>query len=247
MDVKVVTDNDYLKEFNHSFVKADSWGLMHNKFCIIDGKKVSSGSMNPTNNCAHKNNNNLLLINSEVLANNYEEEFQEMWNGTFKKGQKVRNSQIKLGDTFIQNYFCPEDNCGEKVKAELKKAEKSIYFMQFSFTHESIANALLLKNLDNVTIKGVMETQQISPDSKFKVMQAQGIDVWKDGNKYKLHHKVWIIDERCVVTGSFNPSASGDSRNDENVLIICNSEIVAQFVQEFWKIYSQASNLTQYS
>ena len=86
IDVKIVTDSDYLYEFNHSFVKIDSWGLMHNKFCVIDGKKVSTGSMNPTVNDATKNNNNLLLFDSIALSSNYEDEFQEMWNGTFKKG-----------------------------------------------------------------------------------------------------------------------------------------------------------------
>jgi len=72
MEVLVVTDDHYLKKFNHSFVKADTWGLQHNKFCIIDGVKFSSGSMNPTNNGAHKNNNNLLLISSSTLSSNYE-------------------------------------------------------------------------------------------------------------------------------------------------------------------------------
>jgi hypothetical protein len=30
IDVKIVTDNGYLYEFNRSFVKTDTWGLMHN-------------------------------------------------------------------------------------------------------------------------------------------------------------------------------------------------------------------------
>ena len=30
LDVKVITDQDYLYEFDHDFVKVDSWGLMHN-------------------------------------------------------------------------------------------------------------------------------------------------------------------------------------------------------------------------
>ena len=124
LEVQIVTDNDYVKKYNRSFVKADSWSLMHNKFCIIDGTKVSTGSMNPTNNDAHKNNNNLLLISSQVLAQNYEDEFQEMWNGTFKKGSPVRQPTIMLGNIPLANYFCPEDSCAEKVKEELEKAEE---------------------------------------------------------------------------------------------------------------------------
>lgn len=240
IDVKIVTDNDYLHQFNHSFVKADSWGLMHNKFCIIDGKKVTTGSMNPTFNDAYKNNNNLLIIESPLLAQNYEDEFQEMWKGEFKRGEAVKNPILKINDTIIQNYFCPDDLCAEHVKEELQKAQKSIYFMAFSFTHDGIANILLLKQLEGLDIQGVMETRQVTEYSVFKVLEYQGMDVRKDGNKQNMHHKVFIIDDKTVVTGSFNPTAGGNERNDENVLIIHNPEIARRFVEEFWKVYGEA-------
>ena len=242
MEVLIVTDDDYLKKFSHLFVKADKHGLMHNKFCVIDGKKISTGSMNPTINDAHKNNNNLLLIESVLLAENYEDEFQEMWNGVFKKGDKIAYPQITLNDKRVENYFCPEDACAEQVKEELQKAETSIYFMTFSFTHDGIANILLLKNLDGLDVKGVMEVKQISEHSEFNRLLQNQIDVRKDGNKNNLHHKVFIIDEKTVVTGSFNPSANGDQRNDENVLIIEDPEIAKKFVEEFWKVYGEAAS-----
>ncbi|MDP3734572.1 MAG: phospholipase D-like domain-containing protein [Nanoarchaeota archaeon] len=239
IDVKVVTDNDYLRKFNHSFVKADKWGLMHNKFCVIDGKKVSTGSMNPTDNDAHKNNNNLLLIESTVLAQNYEQEFQEMWNGTFKKGTAVAVDSFFLNNISIQNYFCPEDRCAERVKEELKKAQKSIYFMAFSFTHEGIANIILLKHLDGIAVHGVMEARQVTKDSQFARLQYQEIDVIKDKNKQNMHHKVFVIDNETVITGSFNPTNGGDRRNDENILIIKDKEIAALFLEEFRKVYEK--------
>ena len=246
MEVQVVTDNDYLKKFNQPFVKADSYGLMHDKFCIIDGKKVSTGSMNPTDNDAHKNNNNLLLIESTVIAKNYEDEFKEMWNGNFKKGSKVQNPIIILNhqekETKIKTYFCPEDHCAEQVREELQKAERSIHFMTFSFTHDGIANALLLKNLDGLDVKGVMEIKQISQFSVFNRLKQNKIEVRKDGNKNNLHHKVFIIDSKSVVTGSFNPTANGDEHNDENLLIIEDAEIAQLFEQEFQKVYAEGSD-----
>ena len=247
IEVKIVTDDDYLKKFNYSFVKADAHGLMHDKFCIVDGKTVSTGSMNPTDNDAHKNNNNLLLIESVLIAQNYEEEFQEMWQGTFKKGTKVSLPEIMLVDANknnvrIETYFCPEDACAEQVKEELQKAEKSIYFMTFSFTHEGIANILLLKNLDGIEVKGVMEIKQISEHSEFDRLLQNKVDVRKDGNKNNLHHKVFIVDEKTVITGSFNPTANGDQRNDENSIIIENEEIAKRFVEEFWKVYGEAAS-----
>lgn len=240
IDVQIVTDNDYIHQFNYSFVKADSWGLMHNKFCVIDGNTVTSGSMNPTFNDGYKNNNNLLIIKSALLAQNYEDEFQEMWNGQFKKGDHVQNPTIRINETIIQNYFCPDDLCAEHVKEELQKAQKSIYFMTFSFTHEGIAHILLLKQQEGLDIHGVMEARQVTEYSVYKVLEYQGMDVRKDGNKQNMHHKVFIIDEKVVVTGSFNPTAGGNERNDENVLIIEDEEIARRFVEEFWKVYGEA-------
>ncbi len=236
IDVKVVTDDRYLEKFDHDFVRTDTWGLMHNKFCIVDNEKVFTGSMNPTSNGAHKNNNNILFITSPTLAQNYEDEFQEMWGGTFKKGESVRNPIVQVGDTIIKNYFCPEDNCAERVKEELRKAEHSIHFMTFSFTHEGIANTLLLKQQEGVVVRGVMEARQVSQYSKFDVL-SNYMDVVKDSNKQNMHHKVFIVDEKCVITGSMNPSKGGDERNDENVLIVCNEEIARKYVEEFEKVY----------
>lgn len=242
IEVKVVTDNDYLKKFNHDFVKADKSSLMHDKFCIIDGRKISTGSMNPTENDAHKNNNNLLLIESTILAQNYEAEFAEMWNGIFKKGSKVEVPELRLNGMRVDNYFCPEDACAEQIKEELEKAEKSIHFMTFSFTHEGIANILLLKNVDGIEVKGVMEVRQITEHSQYERLKQNKIEVLRDGNKNNLHHKVFIIDEKVVITGSFNPSENGDQRNDENVIIIENEEIATEFMGEFWKVYGEASS-----
>jgi phosphatidylserine/phosphatidylglycerophosphate/cardiolipin synthase-like enzyme len=213
---------------------------MHNKFCIVDGVKVSSGSMNPTDNGAFKNNNNLVFIESSILAQNYEDEFAEMWNGTFKKGDSVQSSVVEVSGTKIENYFCPEDNCASHVKEVLKSAEKSIHFMTFSFTDDSIANILLLKDLEGVDVRGVMEARQVSKYSVFELLAYQGIDVVKDLNKANMHHKVFIIDSSIVITGSYNPTGNGNKGNDENILIIYSEEIGSLFEEEFSKVYPKA-------
>ncbi len=56
-----------------------SSGSMHNKFCIIDGKKVLTGSFNYSNNADEKNDENLILLIDEELAKLYLSEFEELW------------------------------------------------------------------------------------------------------------------------------------------------------------------------
>ena len=48
-----------------------------------------------------------------------------------------------------------------------------------------------------------------------------------------MHHKVFIIDNRTVITGSFNPTKNGDTRNDENILIIHDEKIAGKYLEEF--------------
>ena len=112
--------------------------------------------------------------------------------------------------------------------------------MAFSFTHMGIANILLLKHTDGLAVRGVMEVRQISKDSQFQRLQFQGVDVLRDGNKNTMHHKVFIIDGKTVITGSMNPTKNGDERNDENILIIHDEAMAQQFLAEFEGVYGEA-------
>ncbi len=59
-----------------------------------------------------------------------------------------------------------------------------------------------------------------------------------DGNKYTMHHKVIIIDDETVITGSFNFTEMADHENDENVIVIHDQNVASLFLQEFERIYS---------
>ena len=238
IDVKLVMDSsNYREQIKGDGVKLDDNGqLMHNKFCAIDGKIVMTGSFNPTDNDNYNNNNNIAIIYSIALAKNYEDEFDELWNGKFGKGSKVKNPLLYINNIKIENYFCPEDNCASRVIDLIKNAKSSVYFMSFSFTNEAIADALIKK--EKLDIKGIFDAEQSSNKfSQFKRLQDFGIKVKKDNNKYKMHHKVFIIDNETVATGSFNPTTSGDSRNDENLLIIHDKKIADEFLKEFESLW----------
>ena len=232
-DVKVIVDkNNYEGQIKGPGIKiADSKQYMHNKFCIIDNKIVMTGSTNPTNNDLNINNNNIVIIKSEYIAENYEDEFDELWNGVYATGDKVKYNKVGSDNLIIENYFCPEDNCRDKVLESIRNAEKSVYFMTFSFTDEGIADEILFGNLQT---KGIFEAFQAgSQYSQFDRLRGFGIDVKKDKNKKNMHHKVFIIDNETVITGSYNPTGSGNLRNDENIVVIHNRQIASRFLEEF--------------
>ena len=234
IEVKIVMDNDN----NDNLIKGenarfdDNKQLMHNKFCVIDGRIVITGSFNPTNNDNYNNNNNMLVIYSDTLSKNYKNEFDELWSGNFGEGGKNANPVVYINGKKVENYFCPEDNCAGRVISSIKGAKSGVYFMTFTFTHGGIADALLAK--DNMDVRGIFDSGQSSSKySQLKRLEEFGMDVKKDTNKHKLHHKVFIIDIQTVITGSFNPTASADTKNDENILIIHDAEIASLYLKEF--------------
>ena len=239
LDVMLVIDNSNLKDQikGEGIVSDSDYGLMHNKFCVIDKEKILTGSFNPTDNDNYKNNNNLVIIYSRLLSENYEDEFDELWSREFGEGTRVKYPAILLNDMKIENYFCPEDKCSSRIIDLIKNAKQSIYFMTFTFTSEDIADALIEKN--DLDIKGIFDSGQASIKySQFERLKEFGINVKKDTNKYKMHHKVFIIDNQTVVTGSFNPTLSADANNDENLLIIHESKIADKFLEEFENLWS---------
>ena len=239
IDVRLIVDDNNFDNVNDlSFAVNDTTSqYMHNKFCVVDNKRVSAGSFNPTYNGNYKNSNNLVIIESVYLANNYKDEFLELWEENFGKGNKVLMPTIYLSGERIDNYFCPEDECALHIIDEINKAEESIYFMTFSFTHNQIANAIAVKINESIEVKGVFEKSGNSQYSRFDFLEFQGADVRWDNITGKMHHKVLIIDNETVITGSMNPTASGDTRNDENILIIHSEEIADLYLKEFEKIY----------
>jgi hypothetical protein len=132
-----------LKQKNVSFIlhhESSKRGLMHHKFCVTKNT-VITGSFNPTIRADQYNNNNLIIINSYYLAKNYETEFNNLKTSNKKTPYPI----INFNNFTIKNYFCPRDDCEQKVLQELQKANSSIYFMTFSFTSDPIGNLLLKK------------------------------------------------------------------------------------------------------
>ncbi|MBU1201805.1 MAG: hypothetical protein KJ583_02390 [Nanoarchaeota archaeon] len=207
-----------------------SKGLMHNKFCILDENLIFTGSFNPTINGNSKNNNNIVIIQSKVLAENYRREFQELKTGV---NRKTKNKKIIFNGFLVENYFCPDDGCQREVLEELKSANESIYFMTFSFTDQNIAE-LLVEKSKQINVRGVVEKQRINMQYEvFHYLNDSSINVVLDNNPAIMHHKVFIIDNTTVITGSYNPTKSGNERNDENILIIHDEYIAKQFLKEF--------------
>src|SRR5207253_3989997 len=116
-------------------------------------------------------------------------------------------------------------------------------FMAFTYTHADLANAMIARAKAGVKVEGVIENRGASQGALVPLFCAN-LPVETDGNKYTMHHKVMIIDDNTVVTGSFNFTKSADDSNDDNVLIIHSPAVAAAFNQEFARVYGMGEKPT---
>lgn len=258
VSVRVATDIDILNDpkENPSFRQLQQAGIpvvggnpnaiMHDKFVVVDRAAVWTGSWNFTVNDTFRYNNNAILIRSPELAQNYTATFEKMFGDkAFGRSRKPGGTtpRLTIGGASVENYFAPEDGVTDRIVARIKAATATIDFLSYSFTDDAIGHAVLDRAQAGIKVRGVFEnTGSETRFSEFGKMKQAGLDVWQDGNPYLMHHKVFVLDGKTVIFGSFNFSENAQQENDENLLIVDDPTLAQAFTMEFGRVYEQAKN-----
>jgi phosphatidylserine/phosphatidylglycerophosphate/cardiolipin synthase-like enzyme len=250
VSVRVVTDSDNMDEQEVQELKQAGIqvlgdrheSLMHDKFVVIDRSVVWTGSMNFTTGGGYLDNNNLIRLQSPKLGEAYTTEFEQMFVNDHFSSEKTPQTHdliVTVNGSPIEVSFSPEDGTLEHILSAVNLAQESISFLAYSFTSDELAQALIERAQAGVSVRGVFDKDQYTSNSgtEYETLHNAGLDVWLDANPRLMHHKVIIIDGQVVITGSYNFSNNAEQYNDENTLIINDSGIATQYLEEFQQIY----------
>ena len=198
--VRLVTDNENTGSDNLSALgiltsNAVPWiddtedgsagsGLQHNKFIVIDGSKVLTGSANFTHSDLHGdpdgnggylglgNANNIVTIDSTALATLYTTQFSAMW-GDGPGGQSNSLFGLNKADHAVQTTYTDNDairvdvqfapqsstvfsgSALETLDAVLATAQNRIHAAQFVFSAQLLADTMEARHDNGVNIQGV--------------------------------------------------------------------------------------------
>lgn len=132
--------------------------------------------------------------------------------------------------------FTPPSGCSEKIIEEINSSKASIYVQAYGFTSKTIADSLIKAHLRGVKVQVILDRSNMSKKGYSKLMDLKeaGIDISLDIVPGIAHNKVMIIDEKKVITGSFNFTEAADKRNSENVIIIEDKETVKQYLNNWY-------------
>jgi phosphatidylserine/phosphatidylglycerophosphate/cardiolipin synthase-like enzyme len=107
--------------------------------------------------------------------------------------------------------------------------------MAFVLTSERIAEQLGELAKKGISVECLLDRGQARTRySQDQYLLGCGVKIHISPNsRGKMHHKVIVIDEETVITGSYNFSENAENGNDENLIIVKNEELGKLFSKEF--------------
>ena len=121
----------------------------------------------------------------------------------------------------IRVYFSPNGGCTDAILSQINQAKTEILLQAYSFTSKPIAQALIRAQKRGVRISAVLDKSNRSQKySAATFLKNMGIPVFIDDKHAIAHNKIMIIDNRVVITGSFNFTMAAENKNAENLLIL---------------------------
>jgi phosphatidylserine/phosphatidylglycerophosphate/cardiolipin synthase-like enzyme len=221
--------------------------LMHSKYVVRDRQSVWTGSTNMTDDAFTLEENNIVEIDSALLAGYYAQNFEELWEKeNFEHTGDIHTEPVAL--TFSNHsanarvMFSP--GCGLEIDSEIARraraAQRRVRICSLLINSGTLIGELgnLLRS-GRVRVDGIYDRTQMEqvylqwqevPQNRWKIgalkeiIEGAGL-IGKNSAPYTptgphnfMHNKVLVIDD-TVITGSYNFSRSAQF-NAENILFI---------------------------
>lgn len=241
--------------------------LMHHKYCVRDGRAVWTGSMNWTQDSWSRQENAVVLVESEALAHAYSLNFEELWERqVVEQSGRVEPRPVEVGAAEIRPWFTPGhgEELAHRIAKRLGQAKRRIRIASPVLSSGPILGTLaeicsdgkvdVAGVVDDTQVDGVLYQWRLNGNASWKVpalrrfledarFSGKPSTNWAPDTVHDfMHAKVTVADDVSFV-GSFNLSHSGE-QNAENVLEIKDAAVadtLAAFVDEIRALYPPVS------
>ena len=127
------------------------------------------------------------------------------------------------------------ENIEQRILKEIGDAHYAIFVSVAWFTNKKLFNALLEKAKSNCYVSIIIQLEEINSQcgidySQIQIGRSECFKISKDAEL--LHDKFCVIDFKKVITGSYNWTYKA-SQNIENVVIVNDPSVAAQFISRF--------------
>ncbi len=212
--------------------------IMHNKFFVVDGRYVWTGSCNLSDSgTGGYNANAASVIDDTELAKWYTSEFEQMFISGRFHGEKTSQPSFDrwIAGERVQAFTSPKAKTIHKHLLPLiRSARSEIDIAVFFLTSKAITAELIRAKERGVMIRVILDATGTKNEyTKFEFLRAAGIPVKIENWGGKMHCKAAQIDRSIFITGSMNWTSAGEYQNDENTLIFHSGSAASDFHSHF--------------
>jgi hypothetical protein len=168
-----------------------------------------------------------------------------MFSGVFHRAKTARfkglpRRLVRDGQLVFEAGFCPQDYCYKNiVEPALRRAQESIDVAMFFLTHKRATGELIKAHRRGVAVRVILDaTAAGNGYTKHELLRVAGVPVKVENWGAKMHMKCALIDGKSLILGSMNWTAAGESKNDENVVLLHDVQAGSQFralFEEMWE------------
>ena len=139
-----------------------------------------------------------------------------------------------------RSYFSPGNACENAIIQSIQNAKESIKICVFTISDNDITAAIISAEKRGVSVKVITDNDKLNDrGSDVRRISDAGIVVKIDQKDSHMHHKFCLIDKKILLTGSYNWTRSAAERNQENLLVTEEPEMVKSYLREFEKLWDQ--------
>ena len=142
----------------------------------------------------------------------------------------------------VQSHFSAQDGIEWVIKREIDAAAKRIDVAVYTFTSRPLAQALVDAQKRGVRVRVILDPSNASGSySKAAYLTKTGIEIRTEKGAGLMHHKFALVDDSIIITGSFNWTASAETDNSENILLLKGFPATYRsYSREFERIWRDA-------
>ncbi len=146
--------------------------------------------------------------------------------------------------------FTPQGQCTTLITGVIDSAKKSVLVQAYSFTSRPIISALIRAKQRGIDVRILLDKSNLRMSTKVIgklkmigiAMAIDNVPTTLVNNKTAIaHNKVMIIDDKTVITGSFNYTYAAQNRNAENVFVLYDAPKVAKAYTNNWLLRAKTA------
>jgi len=141
-------------------------------------------------------------------------------------------------------YFEPGDNCPRRIISLFHSCRRTADVCVFTITDDRVTEAIEAAHARGVKVRIISDNDKtMDAGSDIWRLRRRGIEVRVDISPFHMHHKFAVIDGRTLITGSYNWTRGAAEKNHENLVLLEEPPLVAEFLGEFEKIWENSTPL----